>query len=243
MKQLLGGLISFASENPPGREAQVALYLGEVMTALGFDVQTPEVAPGRRNVVARFDNDDGPTLAFNSHLDVVPAGSGWTGDPFRMAELDGRLYGRGACDAKGSITAMVEAMRLLKAAHSRWHGRLIGVFVADEEVGSGGSLAFVASYPPVDRVVVGEPTSLATVSAHKGVLRPRIRIAGRSAHSGMPELGENAIVAAGQLIALFAEEDARLRKILHPFCGKASLTVTRIEGESPTMSCPPGASL
>ena len=60
------------------------------------------------------------------------------------------------------------------------------MFVADEEVGSSGARRFVADHPPVDRVVVGEPTSLATVSAHKGVLRPRIRIAGKSAHSGMP---------------------------------------------------------
>jgi acetylornithine deacetylase/succinyl-diaminopimelate desuccinylase family protein len=182
-------------------------------------------------VVATLDNGDGPTLAFNSHLDVVPAGNGWTRDPFRLVEHNGRLYGRGACDAKGSIVAMVEAMRLLKRAQGEWRGRIIGTFVADEEVGSMGSCAFVAQqHPPVDRVVVGEPTSLATVSAHKGVLRPRIRVAGRSAHSGMPELGENAIVAAGHLIKLFAEEDARLRKIHHPLCGKASLSVTRIAG-------------
>jgi acetylornithine deacetylase/succinyl-diaminopimelate desuccinylase len=230
MKALLAGLVGFASENPPGREAEVALFLGTHLKALGFAVETPEVAPGRRNVVAKFDNGDGPTLAFNSHLDVVPAGGGWTGDPFRLAERDGRLYGRGACDAKGSIAAMVEAMTLLKTARAAWQGRLIGVFVADEEVGSSGARRFVADHPPVDRVVVGEPTSLATVSAHKGVLRPRIRIAGKSAHSGMPELGENAIVAAGQLMALFTEEDGRLRKILHPLCGKASLTVTRIDG-------------
>ena len=228
MKELLSGLVGYASENPPGREAEVALYLTAILKELGFDVYSPELSPGRCNVVAKLDNGDGPTLAFNSHLDVVPAGQGWTGDPFRLIERNGRLYGRGACDAKGSIVAMVEAMRLLKLARREWQGRIIGVFVADEEVGSTGSRAFVAQqHPPVDRVVVGEPTSLATVSAHKGVFRPRIRIAGRSAHSGMPELGDNAIIAATFLIQLFAEEDARLRKIYHPLCGKASLTVTR----------------
>src|SRR5262245_630774 len=230
IKELLAGLVSFSSENPPGREAEIALYLGAHLQTLGFAVEVPEVAPGRRNVIARIDNGDGPTLAFNSHLDVVPAGSGWTADPFRLVERDGRLYGRGACDAKGSIASMVEAMTLLIAASAAWKGQLVGVFVADEEVGSSGARAFVAAHPPVDRVVVGEPTSLATVSAHKGVLRPRIRITGKSAHSGMPELGENAIVAAGQLITLFEAEDARLREIQHRLCGKASLTVTRIEG-------------
>jgi acetylornithine deacetylase/succinyl-diaminopimelate desuccinylase family protein len=230
MKELLARLVGFASENPPGREGEVAGYLGNVMRRMGFDVQMPEVTHGRFNVVATLDNGGGATLAFNSHLDVVPAGEGWSRDPFRLFERDGRLYGRGACDAKGPITAMVEAMLLLKAVRSSWRGRLIGVFVADEEVGSAGSLAFIADHPPVDRVVVGEPTSLATVSAHKGVLRPRIRISGRSAHSGVPELGENAIIAAARLIKLFVEEDVRLRTIVHPLCGKASLTVTRVEG-------------
>lgn len=229
-KDLLARLISFASENPPGREAEVALFLGEHLRALGFQVETPEIAPGRRNVVARLDHGDGPTLAFNSHLDVVPAGAGWSDDPYRLIERDNRLHGRGACDAKGSIAAMVEAMVLLKAVPAAWQGRLLGVFVADEEVGSSGARAFVAGHPPVDRVVVGEPTSLSPVSAHKGVLRPRIRVTGRSAHSGMPELGDNAIIAAQRLIALFEMEDTRLRQLHHPLCGKASLTVTRIEG-------------
>jgi acetylornithine deacetylase/succinyl-diaminopimelate desuccinylase len=230
IKELLSGLVAFASENPPGQEAEVAIYLGQRLAALGFAVETPEVGSGRRNVIGRFDNGTGPTLAFNSHLDVVPAGTGWASEPFRLSEREGRLYGRGACDAKGSIAAMVEAMILLKSAPTAWRGTLIGVFVADEEVGSAGSRSFVSSHPPVDRVVVGEPTSLATVSAHKGVLRPHIRVSGKSAHSGMPELGDNAIIAAGHLITLFAEEDARLRKIEHPLCGKASLTVTRIDG-------------
>jgi acetylornithine deacetylase/succinyl-diaminopimelate desuccinylase len=230
IKELLSGLVAFASENPPGHETEVAIYLGQRLAELGFAVEAPEVGSGRRNVIGRFNNGAGPTLAFNSHLDVVPAGTGWASEPFRLLERGGRLYGRGACDAKGSIAAMVEAMILLKSVPAAWQGTLIGVFVADEEVGSAGSRSFVRNHPPVDRVVVGEPTSLATVSAHKGVLRPRIRVTGKSAHSGMPDLGENAIVAAGHLISLFVEEDARLRRIKHPLCGKASLTVTRIDG-------------
>ena len=127
MKELLSGLVGYASENPPGREAEVALYLTAILKELGFDVYSPELSPGRCNVVARLDNGDGPTLGFNSHLDVAPAGQGWTGDPFRLIERNGRLYGRGACDAKGSIVAMVEVMRLLKLARREWQGRVIGV--------------------------------------------------------------------------------------------------------------------
>ena len=74
------------------------------------------LADGRANVVGRIDNGDGPCFAFNSHMDTVPVGGGWTSDPFRLTERDGKLFGRGACDAKGPIVAMAEAGRLLAVA-------------------------------------------------------------------------------------------------------------------------------
>lgn len=230
LRELLARLIAFRTENPPGDEAAPACFLAEVLRQLGCDVATPEVARGRRNLVAVFDNGDGPSLGFNSHLDVVPAGPGWSGDPFSLREADGRLIGRGACDAKGSVAAMVEAARLLIAAREAWRGRLTVVFVADEEIGSTGAKAFAASGPRLDRVVVGEPTRLIAVSAHKGCLRPRLRVFGRSAHSGTPDLGENAILGAQRLIGLCLAEDRRLRSKVHPLVGSASLSVTRIEG-------------
>jgi acetylornithine deacetylase/succinyl-diaminopimelate desuccinylase len=181
-------------------------------------------------VVAVFENGDARSLGFNSHLDVVPAGPGWSGDPFSLREANGRLIGRGACDAKGCVAAMVEAARLLIDGRHAWRGRLTIVFVADEEVGSTGAKAFVASGHHLDRVVVGEPTRLITVSAHKGCLRPHLRVSGRSAHSGTPDLGENAILKARRLIELFVAEDRRLRTKVHPLVGPASLSVTRIQG-------------
>jgi acetylornithine deacetylase/succinyl-diaminopimelate desuccinylase len=71
-------------------------------------------------------------------MDVVPAGEGWSTDPFDLREHDGKLFGRGSCDAKGPLAAMVEAMRLLKEDRRSWGGTLLGVFVGDEEVASGG---------------------------------------------------------------------------------------------------------
>ncbi len=230
LRRLLARLVAFRSENPPGDEAAPALFLADVLAELGCSTETPEVAPGRRNIVALFENGAGPSLAFNSHLDVVPTGTGWSGDPFDLREANGRLIGRGACDAKGCIAAMVEAMRLLIAGRAAWRGRLTAVFVADEEIGSTGAKAFAARRPQVDRVVVGEPTRLITISAHKGCLRPRLRVLGRSAHSGTPDLGENAILAAQRLIGLFVAEDRRLRRKQHPLVGPASLSVTQIAG-------------
>jgi succinyl-diaminopimelate desuccinylase len=85
-------------------EAVAAGYIAAELTAAGLAVETPEAAPDRPNVVARPDNGDGPAIALNTHMDVVPAGEGWSGNPFDLREgADGRLYGRGACDAKGSL--------------------------------------------------------------------------------------------------------------------------------------------
>jgi acetylornithine deacetylase/succinyl-diaminopimelate desuccinylase family protein len=243
LKQRLARLIAFRTENPPGEEEAAARWLGEELGALGFAVEYLEVAPRRLDVVAVLENGHGRSLALNSHLDVVPAGTGWSGDPFVMREVEGRLIGRGACDAKGSVAAMVEAAALLAADREAWHGRLTAVFVCDEEIGSTGAKAFAASRPPVERIVVGEPTDLVTVSAHKGCLRPRIRVEGRSAHSGRPELGDNAVVKAARLIERLAAEDARLRGVVHPVVGPASLSVTRIKGGFADNMIPPACEL
>ncbi|CAJ0992707.1 Acetylornithine deacetylase [Sodalis praecaptivus] len=177
-------------------------------------------------------NGAGPCFAFNTHIDVVPAGEGWSTDPFTLVERDGRLYGRGACDAKGPLVAMLEAMRLLAAHRAEWSGTLMGVFVADEDVASEGAKFYVNDSPPaIDFAVISEPTSNATFSAHKGSLRPLVRVHGVTAHSGTPELGENAIFRAAQLLGMIEEEHQHnVRCRCHPLVGSASLTVTRVHG-------------
>ncbi len=103
-------------------------------------------------------------------------------------------------------------------------------FVADEEIDGTEAKALVKEPPPIDLVVVGEPTSNAVCAAHKGCLRPLIRVAGRAAHSSRPELGANAILAAGRLLFLLDERDRELRTHRHPLVGAAALTVVRIAG-------------
>ncbi len=228
MKADLERLVAFNTENPPGRENEAAHFLASLLQSDGFAVSLDEYKPGRVNLVARLENGTGPVFAFNTHMDVVPAGEGWSSDPFRLRESNGNLYGRGSCDAKGPLIAMIEAMRLLKAARSSWRGTVLGVFVADEEVASEGAKRYASTSPQVDFVVVGEPTSNGTVVAHKGSLRPRIRIHGVSAHSGTPDLGVNAIYQAARFLALVEEHHAAVvRQRSHPIVGQASLTVTR----------------
>jgi len=227
---VLERLVAVDTQNPPGREAEGATLLADEFKRMGFATELQHLAEGRANVIGRFDNGAGPRLALNSHIDTVPVGTGWTTDPFRLTERNGHLYGRGACDAKGSITSMVEAGRLLLAMRDAWRGTLILAFVADEEIDSTGAKALVTLAPPIDLVVVGEPTSNAVYSAHKGCVRPVIRISGRAAHSGRPELGVNAILSAARLLQLLDERDRKLRTRSHALVGKASLTVTRITG-------------
>ena len=206
----LARLVGFDTQNPPGREAECARFVAEELAAVGYAVERDEFEPGRANVVGRLENGPGPVFAFNAHMDVVPAGDGWTGDPFTLRADGDRLIGRGACDAKGPLAAMIEALAILAADRATWSGTLLGVFVADEEVASRGARHYAQAHPRVDLVVVGEPSGNAPITAHKGSLRPVVRVAGRSAHSGTPDLGVNAIYQAAKLIPRLAAYHASL---------------------------------
>jgi acetylornithine deacetylase/succinyl-diaminopimelate desuccinylase family protein len=231
MKRELAELIAIRTENPPGRELEAAGYVAARLREIGLDVTLDEYKSGRVNVEAQLLNGPGPVFAFNTHMDVVPAGEGWTSDPFVLREMEGRLYGRGSCDCKGPLAAMLEAVRMLAATRESWSGTLLAIFVADEEIASEGAKHYAAKRPKIDVAVVGEPTSNTIYSAHKGSLRPLVRVHGVPAHSGTPHLGENAVLRAGQLLAMVAEEhEANVRRRTHPLVGEASLTVTRIHG-------------
>ncbi len=230
LANLLERLVAIDTQNPPGRETEAAALLASELDTIGFATEVRPLADGRANVVGRIDNGDGPCFAFNSHMDTVPAGGGWTNDAFRLTERDGKLFGRGACDAKGPVVAMAEAGRLLASQRDLWRGTLVLMFVADEEIDGGGSRALAKQQPRPDLIVIGEPTNNAVYAAHKGCLRPLIRAKGKAAHSGRPELGVNAILAASHLTSIFDERDRELRALNHPLVGHASLSVTRIAG-------------
>jgi acetylornithine deacetylase/succinyl-diaminopimelate desuccinylase family protein len=225
----LARLVAVDTQNPGPGEALCAPFVAERLAALGAEVTLDGFAAGRPNVIGRIANGPGPVFAFNTHMDVVPAGEGWSGDAFTLRERDGNLIGRGACDAKGALAAMLHAIEALAADRAAWSGTLLGVFVADEEVSSRGAKHLAASRPQIDLVVVGEPSGNAPIIAHKGSLRPRVVVRGRTAHSGTPDLGVNAILQAGRLLPRIAALHARLRDTVHPLVGSPSLTVTRAE--------------
>jgi succinyl-diaminopimelate desuccinylase len=223
----LARLVAFDTQNPPGQEAECAAFIAAELAAIGCTVECDEYAPGRVNVVGRIDNGPGPVFAFNTHMDVVPVGTGWTGNPLALRAVGDNLVARGSCDAKGPLAAMIEAIASLAADRASWSGTLLGIFVGDEEASSRGAKHLAAKRPKIDLVVVGEPSGNVPIIAHKGSLRPLVRVGGRTAHSGTPDLGINAIFEAGRLLPRLAAYHRGLDARAHKLVGQPSLTVTR----------------
>ncbi|MHB0868328.1 MAG: M20 family metallopeptidase [Chloroflexota bacterium] len=233
--ELLSQLVAINSVNPavvgggPG-EAELANYLAGHFRRLGFETSLQEVMPGRPNLLAQLKSPHpGRKLLFESHLDTVTAANMSGG---LTPRLEGnRLYGRGACDVKGSIAAFLHALELLAPYRDQLPADLYFLGAMDEEIGYTGSRVFVERGGRADAAVVFEPTGLQPVIAHKGGVRLRLATHGRSAHTSRPDLGENAIYHMAELIrALRARVEARLPERQHPLCGAATLSVSRISG-------------
>jgi acetylornithine deacetylase/succinyl-diaminopimelate desuccinylase family protein len=228
--QQLVDLIKVPSQNPGDGETRVADYVAERCRALGLEVETPEAAPGRPNVVAWLrGRARRPVVALNTHLDTVPISDGWTVDPFGGEIRDGRVWGLGSGDAKGQIVAMLGAIEALARSRAPLRGDIVFTAVADEELGSIGARAVVKGMT-ADYAIIGEPTRLRVGIAHRGSLRPRILVRGRSAHSSTPRLGVNAIFRMAKVLAALEAYCDGLDAVTHPLIGPPSGAVTLISG-------------
>jgi len=211
----------------PGEQA-MADYVAGAARGMGAEVEQYEVEPGRPNLLARVDRGRRRTLMFECHLDTV--GLAPMPDALNPRVEGGRLYGRGSADPKGSLAAMLSVME--RAAGDS--GFPVNVWLAgsmDEEITMRGSRALAERRPAVDAVIVGEPTNLQPIVAHKGVLRWRVRTTGVAAHSATPERGRNAIFDMQTVIAaLRAGIEPGLARSMHPRLGPATWSVGVIEG-------------
>jgi acetylornithine deacetylase/succinyl-diaminopimelate desuccinylase family protein len=223
-------LIAIPSENPPGDEQCVADVLLRDLLAHGWDARRTEAAADRPNIVARLEGrQPGPHLLFDGHLDVVPAGNGWSQDPYTPTIRHGRLIGRGAADMKGGVAAMVAAAEAVRRAGVPLRGTLTLAMVADEEEGGCGTRALLDAGLRATWAIVPEPTELRPVVAHKGSANLHIRLRGMPAHASTPELGVNAIEHAMRVLA--GLDALRRRTILHhELLGPPTLTVCTIAG-------------
>ena len=255
---LLADLVRRPSVNPMGRdvsgpeylEGRVTEFLAQRLTAAGIPWARQPVAPGRDTIVARLEatTPAAPVILWDAHQDTVPA-EGMTIEPFTPLIRDGRMYGRGTCDVKGGLAAMLAALERLAAEDGPRHATVVLAATVGEEFGVLGALALsrlwgdAAADKPADVAarellggrpavaIVAEPTELDIVVAHKGSLKWRLRVHGRACHGAFPEQGENALYAASRAALSLESLSAELltRQPDHP-CGPPTLSLGTLRG-------------
>lgn len=234
-EEILTELIGFPSVvGQPN--AAIAEWIARYLDARGVAV---EIIPGpegdRANLFATIGPRDVPGLILSGHMDVVPAEEPqWSADPFRLRAEGERLYGRGTSDMKGFLAAALAAVPALVALKPARPIHL--AFSYDEEAGCRGVPHLIARLPslcaPPAAAVIGEPSGLKAILAHKGKAAARAEIRGRSGHSSRPDLGLNAIHAMGRVIAAADDAAARLREgpldpVFEPPCSTIQIGTIR----------------
>jgi acetylornithine deacetylase/succinyl-diaminopimelate desuccinylase family protein len=239
--QLLRDLIAIPSANPMRAGVDVAVerdlanYLESVLRRAGIDCERQEIAEGRDNLIAVVPASSAAGhaapkgLMLNSHMDTVPIDN-MTIEPFDPVMRDGRIFGRGSCDAKGSLAAMIAA--LITHAHNPERPvPIVFAAMADEEFWFRGAWKLIEKDWPVSSCVIGEPTRLKSIVAHKGIARWRLTVSGVSAHGAMPELGHSAIYDGARVaLALEAYAAELAKQTPHPLLGRPTLNVGRVAG-------------
>lgn len=232
--ETLQKLVQINSVNPgldehgPG-ELEIGTYIAERLQEMGIEPIVDEPAPGRLNVTGVIKgNGTGRSLMLNAHMDTV--GVKGMAEPFSGRIQDGKLYGRGSYDMKGSIAAILGAAKAVREAGRTLNGDLVLSFVADEEYESFGAEALVKKIR-TDDCIVAEPTDLKLCTAHRGFGIWKIISKGKTAHGGNHHLGVDANANMGLLMAELYRWSERLQKNkVHPLCGAASMHLPLVNG-------------
>ena len=229
---LLAHLVAIDSVNPahggPG-EAGVGRFLRGFFGHKGIETFTQPVLPGRENVIAVLPGADrSRRIILEAHMDTVSV-DGMTIPPFEPTIREGRLYGRGACDTKGGLAAMAQAVVDRAASRRPPPCDVWLAAVVDEEHAYRGVVA-LCDGATAEAAIVAEPTSLRIVTATKGCVRFRIRVDGRAAHSSRPELGTSAILGAARLTLAIDALHGSLAATVHPLLGTATGSIGIIAG-------------
>jgi acetylornithine deacetylase/succinyl-diaminopimelate desuccinylase-like protein len=247
-EKLLADLVALPSVNPafvpsdgisarPARqphpftgEQRVAEFLAAVAARAGLEVEFQKVLPGRSNLFAhlRPRGRTRRTILLAPHLDTVSAEE----SQFIPRRKNGRLHGRGACDTKGSVAAMLAALcELARSKQRPQETAVVFAGLVDEEHAQAGSRALAANRFKADLAIVGEPTRLQVVTAHKGSLWLQLETRGKAAHGAAPQLGKNAVHEMARIVeVLETDYAARLRRHRHPLLGAATVNVGTICG-------------
>ena len=226
--ELLQNLVAARTVNPPGDEQIGAAVLKDFLSGHGLEVQTDEVEKGRPNLICTVGRGTKRSLLFDSHLDVVSPGDpkAWRRDPFEPYVEDGKVVGRGACDAKASLAAMAAAMVRMASEEERFDGRVTFAAVMGEEITGAGSRHIAEQGIAADAVVVGEPTHLRVMTGQKGRVGLKLTVPGRAAHASQPQEAVNPIPRAGEVIRALEPFCREIRERRHPLLGTSSLVFT-----------------
>ena len=240
LNRLLWDLVELPSINPSLEykdagltgEEKVAIYLEDLAKAAGIESKRMKVLPGRQNLILRLKPSGKikSRIMLTPHMDVVPARL----DAFTPKIKNGCLFGRGACDTKGSIASFFHAfLRLSKESVRPGNTEIIFVGLVDEEFGQAGSRALAQKGPKANLAIAGEPTNLKVVSAHKGNLWIRLSTTGKAAHGSTPQHGTNAITLISPILEALTND---YRKLLsekkHPLLGSPTISIGAIRGGS-----------
>lgn len=233
--ELTKRLVQIDSTNPGKEEKEIADAITRYLQKEGIPVICEETAEGRPNLVAQIRGEtEEPSLVFVCHMDTVVVGSGWTKDPFEARLEDGKIYGRGACDMKAglacALAVFVKLHRSVEDGEVSLNRTVKLICTADEEGSMTGVEAVIAAghVKKQDWVLDLEPTDGQIQMAHKGRLWIHLTVKGVTAHASRPELGADAIAAAGEVIC-------RLRKRFvcapeHKVLGRSTVTFGQIRG-------------
>lgn len=226
-------LLAAPSENPGGTEEEVARVAVEILTDLGAAPEVVRGEAGRPSVVAAFGSGSRPRLAWNGHLDVVPAGdpATWEHPPFAGTLVDGRLVGRGTADMKGAVGAALAATSAIVRSGVELRGTLELHLAADEErTGIHGTrVLWETGLLDQDACIVGEPTELQLALAERGGAWVTATARGRAAHGSKPHLGVNAITSMARFLLRI---DEVLPDREHPLVGRPTVNAALISGGS-----------
>jgi acetylornithine deacetylase len=236
VRETLVRLVQINSVNPtlvPGApgEREIAGFIAASLTGIGLKTEIFEPEPGRLSVLGRLEGSaGGRSLMLNAHCDTVDVAG--MAEPFSGAIRDGKLYGRGAFDMKGSLAACMAAAKALADSKTRLRGDVLVAAVADEEYGSLGTSDLI-EHVKVDGAIVTEPTALNVCLAHKGYLWIEVEIAGRAAHGSKFDLGIDANMKMGAFLHELATLERELRaRPPHPLVGPPSLHAAMLSGGS-----------
>jgi succinyl-diaminopimelate desuccinylase len=231
--KLLQKVIQTESTNPPGNELDLARWLAEYFAQAGIKAKITQYGGKRANLIARLPGaGKAPSLIFSAHMDTVPAGEvPWMFPPFSGKLHEGKIYGRGAADMKGGLAAMAQAAVILAQSGIQLGGDLIIAFTYDETHGLQGAKHMIKEGLLADAgaVVVSEPSTLDVLIAEKGALWLKCIAKGKTAHTSMPHLGQNAILEMAHFLNR-VEQSLDLSAPAHPLLSAPTFTVGTING-------------